>query len=57
MKTFDSSELYYYLTEIKGYTTKDASDFVSDLNDVFDTLNHLKDNTKPLPTEEEEDCL
>lgn len=57
MRLYDSSEIYYYLTEVHGMPMHEATLFLSDLNDYYATLGHLKDNAKPLPTEEEEDCL
>jgi hypothetical protein len=57
MRLYDSSELFHYLTEVHGMQMHDATVFLADLNDYFQTLGHLKDNAKPLPTEEEEDCL
>lgn len=57
MRLYDSSEIYYYLTEVHGMPMHEATLFLSDLNDYYATLGHLKDNARPLPTEEEEDCL
>lgn len=57
MRLYDSSELYYYLTEVRGATMNEANEWVSTLNDYYQTLEHLKDDARPLPTEEEEDCL